>query len=202
MQFIARLSPSLTDGELTDAIKQNIDSGAIAHFTDPRETDELVRTGGVDQLARVVDMAADFALPIGVGTWALPVVTACETKQLPLDFYVQSFHADGYPSARPTPPEIRTDFIQHTPGYFDNIWCAHPDEVIEAFQSITKPWVATMVLATGAIDARSGLTYALEKGGADFASVAMFDFLIADRVENVKRIVPRADRKRTRPWCA
>ncbi len=202
MQFIARLSPNLSADELTDAIKQNIDSGAIAHFTDPCETDELVRTGGVDRLAKVVEAAAAHALPIGVGTWALPVVTTCEAKQLPLDFYVQSFHADGYPSARPTPPEVRADFIQQTPGYFDNIWCAHPDDVIEAFTSIAKPWVATMVLATGAIDARSGLTYALEKGGADFASVAMFDFLIADSAENVKRIVPRADRKRTRPWCA
>ena len=202
MQFIARLSPTLPADKLTEAIKRNIDSGAIAQFTDPCETDELVRNSGIDPLAKVIEAAADFDLPIGVGTWALPVVTACEAGNLPLDFYVQSFHADGYPTSRPTPPEVREEFIQLTPGYFDNIWCAHPDQVIEAFKSITKPWLATKVLAAGAIDPRGGLTYALEEGGADFAAVAMFDFLIAGNAETVKRIVPRADRKRTRPWRA
>lgn len=202
LQFIARLSPALTTDTLTEAIKRNIDSGAIAHFTDPCETDELVREKGIDPLAEVIEAAASFDLPIGVGTWALPVVTACEADSLPLDFYVQSFHPDGYPTSRPTPPEVREEFIQLTPGYFDNIWCAHPDKVIEAFKSITKPWLATKVLAAGAIDSRGGLTYALEEGGADFAAVAMFDFLIAGQVQTVKRIVPRADRKRTRPWRA
>jgi len=202
MQFIARLSPALAADKLTEAIKRNIDSGAIAHFTDPRETDELVRTSGIDPLAKVIEVAAGYDLPIGVGTWALPVVRACEADKLPLDFYVQSFHSDGYPTSRPTPPEVRKQFIRLTPGYFDNIWCAHPDQVIEAFKSITKPWLATKVLAAGAIDPRRGLTYALEDGGADFAAVAMFDFLIAGNAETVKRIVPRADRKRTRPWCA
>jgi hypothetical protein len=202
MQFIARLSPTLTGDELADAIKQNIDGGAIAHFTDPCETDDLVRRNGIDPLAKVMEAAAAFDLPIGVGTWALPVVKACEAASLPLDFYVQSFHSDGYPTSRPTPADVREDFIQLTPGYFDNIWCAHPDQVIEAFKSITKPWLATKVLAAGAIDARGGLTYALEDGGADFASVAMFDFLIAGNAQTVKRLVPRADRKRTRPWRA
>lgn len=202
MQFIARLSPALGGDKLADAIKQNIDGGAIAQYTDPCETDDLVRKNGIDPLAEVIEAAASFDLPIGVGTWALPVVKACEAGSLPLDFYVQAFHADGYPTSRPTPAEVREDFIQLTPGYFDNIWCAHPDQVIEAFKSITKPWLATKVLAAGAIDARGGLTYALEEGGADFASVAMFDFLIAGNAQAVKRLVPRADRKRTRPWRA
>ncbi len=202
MRFIARLSPTLSPDKLTEAIQRNIDSGAIAHFTDPCETDELVRTKGIDPLAKVMEAAAGFDLPIGVGTWALPVVAACEERNLPLDFYVHSFHADGYPTARPTPPEVREAFIKLTPGYFDNIWCANSDQVIEAFKSITKPWLASKVLAAGAIDSRRGLTYALEDGGADFAAVAMFDFLIAPNAETVKRIVPRADRNRTRPWRA
>jgi hypothetical protein len=109
---------------------------------------------------------------------------------------------DGYPTAKPTPPEVRKQYIQFTPGYFDNIWCAQPTQVIETFKSIAKPWLATKVLAAGAIDPRRGLTYALEDGGADFAAVAMFDFLIAGNAQAVKRIVPRADRKRTRPWNA
>jgi hypothetical protein len=202
MQFIARLSPTLPADQFREAIQRNMDRGAIAQFTDPRETDALVRTRGIDLLAKVMETAAGFELPIGVGTWALPVVTACEAGELPVDFYVQSFHADGYPTSRPTPPEVREEFIELTPGYFDNIWCAHPEQVIEAFQSITKPWLATQVLAAGALDPRRGLTYALEDGGADFAAVAMFDFLIAPNADTVKRIVPRADRNRTRPWCA
>ena len=202
MQFIARLSPTLVGKGLSDAIKRNVDSGAIAHFTDPQETDELVRTKGVAPVAKVVEAAAAFDLPIGVGTWALPVVKACESGKLPLDFYVQAFHSDDYPTSRPTPPEVRNDFIQLTPHYFDNIWCAHADQVIEAFKSITKPWIATKVLATGAIDPRRGLTFAFEEGGADFAAVAMFDFLVAGNAQTAKRIIPRADRKRTRPWRA
>lgn len=202
MQFIARLSPKLAGDKLAAAIQKNIDGGAIAHFTDPCKTDELVREGGIGPLAKVVEAAAKFDLPVGVGTWALPVVTACEEAKVPLNFYVKSFHSDGYPTSRPTPPEVRDEFIQQTPGYFDNIWCAHPDQVIEAFAAITKPWIATMVLAAGAIDQRGGLTFALETGGADFASVAMFDFLIADHAQTVIRLIPRADQKRTRPWCA
>ena len=202
MQFIARLSPGLADNKLAEAIKQNIDSGAIAHFTDPCETDRLVRQDGVGRLAKVIEAAAEFDLPVGIGTWAMPVVAVCESGKLPLDFYVKSFHSDGYPTSRPTPAAVRDEYIQFTPGYFDNIWCAHPDRVIEAFQSIAKPWLATKVLAAGAIDTRGGLTYALEQGGADFASVAMFDFLIAPNAQTVKRIVPRADKKRSRPWRA
>lgn len=202
MQFIRRLSPALEGGKLTEAIQRNIDSGAIAQFTDPCETDEIVRRHGIGQVAKVVEEAARFDLPIGVGAWAMPVVLACDSGGLPLDFYVKSFHADGYPTSRPTPPEVRDEYIQRTPGYFDNIWCAHPEQVIEAFQSITKPWLATQVLAAGAIDPRAGLTYALEQGGADFAAVAMFDFLIAGNAEIVKRVIPRADQKRTRPWRA
>ena len=201
MQFIARLSPKLSGAELTAAIKKNIDGGSIAQFTDPRQTDELVRQGGIDQLGKVIEAAARFDLPIGVGTWAMPVVAACEKGKLPLDFYVKSFHADGYPTSRPTPPDARNEYIQLTPGYFDNIWCGHPHRVIEAFATITKPWLATKVLAAGAIDPRKGLTYALE-GGADFAAVALFDFLIAANAQTVKRIVPRADKKRSRQWQA
>jgi len=202
MQFIARLSPKMDAGRLAEAVKQNIDNGVIAHFTDPCETDALVREKGIEPIVKVIEATTALDFPVGVGTWALPVVAACEREDVPVDFYVKSFHADGYPTSRPTPPEVRDEFIQQTPGYFDNIWCAHPEQVIEAFGPITKPWIATKVLATGAIDARGGLTYALEKGGADFASVAMFDFLIAGNAQTVKRIVPRADRKRTRPWRA
>jgi len=202
MQFIARLSPTLSADKLTEAIRRNIDGGAIAHYTDPCETDELVRTNGIDPLAKMIEAAAKFDLPIGVGTWAMPVVSACEQGKLPLDFYAKSFHSDDYPTTRPTPPEVRDDYIRQTPGYFDNIWCAHPEQEIEAFRSITKPWLATKVLAAGAISARGGLTYALEEAGADFAAVAMFDFLVADNAANAKRIIPRADKKRTRPWRA
>ncbi|NLX98060.1 MAG: hypothetical protein GXY83_18005 [Rhodopirellula sp.] len=201
LQFIARLSPKLTGEALAEAIQRNIDGGAVAHYTCECETDELVRTGGFDKLRNVIETAAKFALSIGVGTWAMPVVAACEEAKLPLDFYVKSLHADGYPTARPTPPEVRNEYIQLTPGYFDNIWCAHPDQVVQAFQSITKPWLATKVLATGAINSRAGLTYALE-GGADFAAVAMFDFLIAETAESARRVIPRADSKRSRPWRA
>jgi len=201
IQFIARLSPRLSGGELSAAIKKNIDGGAIAQFTDPQETDELVRLGGIDQLAKVIEAAAKCDIPVGVGTWAMPVVDACEKDKLPLDFYVKSFHADGYPTTRPTPPDARNEYIKLTPKYFDNIWCGYPERVIEAFAKIDKPWLATKVLAAGAIDPRKGLTYALE-GGADFAAVAMFDFLIATNAQTVKRIVPRADKKRSRQWQA
>ena len=200
MQFIARLSPLLGGDPLADAIQRNIANGAIAQFTDPGQTDTLVREQGIAPLAAVIETAAAYDLPTGVGTWALPVVQACESADLPHDFYVQSFHADGYPTSRPTPPEIRDDYIQQTPGYFDNIWCADPTRVSEAFQRIRRPWLATKVLAAGAIDARSGLTFALEKGGADFAAVAMFDFQIEEVAQTVKRLIPRADRKRTRAW--
>jgi hypothetical protein len=202
LQFIARLSPRLAEQSLTEAIQRNVDRGAIAHFTDPVETDEIVRQHGIGPLAKVIEKAAGGELPIGVGTWALPVVVACEEGKLPLDFYVKSFHSDDYPTTRPTPPPVRNEYIQHTPGYFDNIWCADPVRVIEQFGSITKPWLATQVLAAGAIDPRRGLAYAVEEAGVDFAAVAMFDFQVAEYAETVKRLITRAARKRTRPWRA
>jgi hypothetical protein len=106
-----------------------------------------------------------------------------------------------YSSSQSITPDARNEYIQLTDGYFDNIWCGDAEEVIKAFATITKPWLATKVLAAGAIDPRSGLTYALE-GGADFAAVAMFDFLIATNAQTVKRIIPRADKKRSRQWQA
>jgi hypothetical protein len=146
-------------------------------------SDELIRNGRVDVIAKAVEFAKVHGLPVGVGGHLLEVVQTCEKAKVPCDFYVKTFHSTDYPSATLN---------------CDSSWCSNPKETAAFMQTVTKPWVAFKVLAAGAILPRQGFAHAF-RNGADFIAVGMFDFQVKDDCELVKRVI-KAAQKRARPW--
>ena len=202
MQFIPSIHPDvgLDEQRLKDEIKHFVNAGAAALYTWGVVSDKLVKIGAVDVLARAVELAKASGLAVGVGGHSLQVPMACEKAKVPCDFYVKTLHRDDYPSA--VPPELRKDFIwlEGGKGFYDNMWCIHPQEVIDFMATVTKPWIAFKVLAAGAILPRQGFPHAFG-GGADFIAVGMFDFQIKENCELVRKVVDR-EQRRSRPWRA
>ena len=199
MQIIPSIHPDVgqSDAEIKDEIKQKVDSGAPAFYVWGVRSDELVRLGNVHIIAKAIEFAKKYDLPVGVGGHSLQVPMACEKAKIPCDFYVKTFHNDDYATA--TPKELRNDWFQGK-GFYDNMWCTNPQETAEFMATVAKPWIAFKVLAAGAIAPRQGFDHAF-RNGADFIAVGMFDFQIKEDCELVKRVVERT-RQRKRPWYA
>ncbi len=186
-----------SDRELSDHIKQQVDSGAAALYVWGVSGDRLVQTGDVKSIRKAVEMAKAHGLPVGVGGHSLLVPMACEKENVPCDFYVKTLHSDNYPSA--TPKALRKEFIwlDGGEGWYDNMWCINPEETIAFMKTVTKPWIAFKVLAAGAIYPREAFPYAF-KNGADFIAVGMFDFQIRENCELAAKVV-RLIQNRERP---
>jgi hypothetical protein len=202
MQFIPHIEVNLgdSDARLSDHIKRQVDTGAVALYVWGVSGDKLAMEGRVDRIAVAVEIAKQHDLPVGVGSHSLQVPIQCEKLQVPCDFYVKTLHRDDYPSAIPKP--LRKDFVWHTggPGYYDNMWCLDPEETIEFMRTVTKPWIAFKVLAAGAYLPREGFQYAFDHG-ADFIAVGMLDFQIRGNCEVAHRALQRSQ-TRQRPWRA
>jgi hypothetical protein len=202
MQFIPHIevNTSQTELALADHIKQQVDTGGVALYVWGVSADTLVRDGEIRRLARAVEMARKYGLPVGVGGHSLQVPMQCEKIGVPCDFYVKTFHSDDYPSA--TPKELRKDFcwLGGAKGWYDNMWCLNPEETADFMKSVTKPWIAFKILAAGAIPPPHGFQHAF-KNGADFVAVGMFDFQVKANCHLLEQTVKRYQ-KRERPWRA
>lgn len=190
MQFIPHIEVQAgqSDRVLSDHIKQQVDTGAVALYVWGLSADRLVQTGAVDRIHKAVEMAKAHGLPVGVGGHSLLVPMACEKDRVPCDFYVKTLHSDDYPSATPKP--LRKEFIwlDGGQGWYDNMWCINPEETIAFMKTVTKPWLAFKVLAAGAIYPREAFPYAF-KNGADFIAVGMFDFQIKENCELAAKVL-------------
>jgi hypothetical protein len=202
MQIIPSIHPSQgqPEREIKDEIKHWADFGVPAVYVWGVAGDTLVRAGEIDRIAKAVELAKAQGLPAGVGGHSLQVPVACEKHKVPCDFYVKTFHADGYPSATPKPLRKEYGWLDGGPGWYDNMWCINPEETAEFMKSVAKPWIAFKVLAAGSILPRQGFSYAFNNG-ADFIGVGMFDFQIAQNCELAAQAVRRAQ-QRPRPWRA
>lgn len=194
------VSAGQSDQVLSDHIKQQVDTGAVALYVWGVSADQLIQAGAVDRIHKAVEMAKGHGLPVGVGGHSLLVPMACEKHQVPCDFYVKTLHSDDYPSA--TPKALRKEFIwlNGGEGWYDNMWCINPEETIAFMKTITKPWIAFKVLAAGAIYPREAFPYAF-KNGADFIAVGMFDFQIKDNCDLARKVI-RLVQNRERPSLA
>ena len=74
------------------------------------------------------------------------------------------------------------------------MFCLEPEETIEFFKTEEKPWIAFKTLAAGAITPKSGFKYAFENG-ADFITVGMFDFQIAEDTAAVREVLEKTTAK-------
>ncbi len=202
MQFIPHIEVNAGDSDqvLSDHIKRQVDTGAVALYIWGISGDRMTMDGHVDMLAKAVEMGKKHNLPVGVGGHSLQVPIECEKQGVPCDFYVKTLHRDDYPSA--IPQHLRKEFIWYTdgPGYYDNMWCLDPEETIAFMQTVTKPWIAFKVLAAGAYLPQDGFQHAFQNG-ADFIAVGMLDFQIQGNCEIAQRVI-RRNQVRARPWCA
>jgi len=202
MQIIPSIHPesNLDEGSLRNEITRYLEAGVPAIYVWGVAGDTLAKAGRVEVIARSVEIAKSFGIPVGVGAHSLSVPMACEKAQVPCDFYVKTLHRDSYPSA--TPKQLRKDYmwIDGGEGFYDNMWCINAEETVEFMRNVAKPWIAFKVLAAGAIQPRQGFAHAFVSG-ADMIAVGMFDFQIAENCELVTRLV-RREQDRSRPWCA
>jgi hypothetical protein len=109
----------------------------------------------------------------GVGGHMLQGAIACEREKIPVDFYFKTLNTAGYR-------------------------CDSPDETMEFFKKVEKPWIAYKVLGAGVLHPRKGFRHAFQNG-ADFICAGMFDFQVLEDVLTARRILAEK-LDRARPW--
>lgn len=196
--------PNLAD--LKKQIGTAIDQGPELLFLHGGYADRLVQAGKAESfelVGQAMQHLRDKGFQAGLGSHALEVPIECDKRGIEPDYYVKTFHHDRYWSA--TPKERRKRFCVDGPRsldhneFHDNIFCIDPEETAAFMAKKKQPWIAFKVLAAGAINPKSGFTYAFENG-ADFVAVGMFDFNITEDVKVIKEVL--SGFKRPRAWIA
>lgn len=172
------------------------------------ETDRFFKAERLDVIAAAIEYMRKNRVVVGVASHLLDSLIAVEQAGLNPDFYVKTFNSAQYWSAGPpVPPNpnwkpTKTELVQpeYGPPQHDNLWETTPKATAEWFAKIERPFIAYKVLAAGAIPPLDGFKYAFEHG-ADFISVGMYDFQIAEDVNITKKLFVEK-LNRTRPWRA
>jgi hypothetical protein len=193
VQYLAQISP--TPGDLTRAVTEAVDSGAVGAFLVGNTADRWTREGAIGRVGDVVRLIKDAGLIAGVAGHELRVPQMCEASKVEPDFYVKTLHDQSYWSKQ-RPGQDR----EVVDDRFDNFWCHTPEKVIGFMSEVPRPWIAYKVLAAGAIHPKHGLKYAFQNG-ADFACIGMFDFQVAEDVAITHEVLASTTH-RDRPWLA
>ena len=174
-----------------EQIKLLVGDGADALYLWGVHADQLVSKGRMDLIERIVELMHQQNVPAGIGGHDLNVVVECEKHQIPLDFYIKTFHHHNYPTG-PKPEELKGPYSE-IPGY----WCKDPNETVEIMSKVEKPWIAFKVMAAGAIPPLDAFQHAFNNG-ADHILAGMFDFEIEEDAKIMREVLPKVER--TRPW--
>lgn len=175
----------------SESAKQIVDDGADGLYLFGATADTLAGGGRADLIAGAVAAMKEQKVPAGVGAHDLRVIKLCEEHKVPADFYVKTFHHLNYPTAPKETPLAHSN--TEIPGY----WCSNPEETIEVFKKVEKPWIAFKVMAAGAIPPDNAFKYAFENG-ADHILAGILDFQVAEDASIARTLL--ANLKRERPW--
>ena len=159
------------------------DKGASTIYLHGAACDTCVKQGRIDIIPQALEHIRKKGLQAGVGCHSVYVLQQCREVKIQPDYWVKTFHHDKYWSAHPKekrePFSVDNKQSDDHNEIHDNMFCLEPEETIEFFKTEEKPWIAFKTLAAGAISPKSGFRYAFENG-ADFITVGMFDFQIAE----------------------
>ncbi len=203
MQWIAQIVINEQDQTHDiDTVMETV--GASAAYIRGLEGDRFWKAGRPDIIAKSIERIQSYKIPVALAAHEIDTLIWSEQQKFPVDFYVKTFNDGKYwssekpvtpkPDWKPTEKELaQSEFGTAT---HDNIWETKPHATTEFFAKVNKPFVAYKVLAAGAIMPRDGFKFALENG-ADFLSIGMYDFQLAEDVNTIKALVnPKLERKR------
>ncbi len=204
LQWMAQLV--VNEKDLTHDLDLAMETGANAAYIRGLEGDRFFKAGKLDLIAKAVEKVKACKIPAGIGSHLLDTLIAVEKEGIPADFYFKTFNSAQYWSAGPAlqpdphwkPGKEELVQSEYAPGNHDNLWETTPAQTKAFFEKVEKPFIAYKVLAAGAIHPRDGFEYAFANG-ADFISVGMYDFQIAEDVNITKEIFEKKP-ARTRPW--
>ncbi|HWH71611.1 MAG TPA: twin-arginine translocation signal domain-containing protein [Candidatus Sulfotelmatobacter sp.] len=194
IQYLAQLGPAKDD--LKGPVLQAKEAGAVGAFLLGNFGDAWTREGDVKLVGELLRIIRDNGMIAGVAGHELRTVKTVEQAGFAPDFYMKTLHDINYWSKR------RPDQMKEVIDNYgvDNYWCMDPKETIAYMSELKRPWIAYKVLAAGAINPRVGFKHAFDNG-ADFITVGMFDFQIAEDAV-VANDVCKAAQNRDREWCA
>jgi hypothetical protein len=186
----------------TANIDKVIDNGAETIYLHGASCDNCVKRNRIDVIQKALEYIKKKGLPAGIGCHSVYVLQQCREVKIEPDYWVKTFHHDKYWSAHPKekrePFSVDNKQSDKHDEIHDNMFCLEPQETIDFFKTDEKPWIAFKTLAAGAIPPNDGFRYAFENG-ADFITVGMFDFQIAEDSAIVCKVLDNT-KQRERPW--
>lgn len=207
INWIAQLV--INEKDQTRDLDLAVEAGAKIGYVRGLEGDRFFKANRMDIIATAIANAKKAGMTVGLATHSLDPLIAAEKSGLDADFYMKTFNSGQYWSAgSPLTPDpswkpTETELVQseYSPGTHDNLWETTPKQTAEFFAKVNKPFVAYKVLAAGAVHPIDGFEYAFANG-ADFLSVGMYDFQIAEDVAITKKLIAENKMNRKRPWRA
>lgn len=194
IQYLAQINPTKTD--LSTAVKEAVDAGAVGAFLVGNLGDLWTREGATGRIGELISNIRAAGLIAGVAGHELRTVQAVEKAGIAPDFYVKTLHDTNYWSRQR--PDQNKEVIDSYAE--DNYWCRDPKETVRFMAELDRPWIAYKILAAGAIRPRAGFRHAFQNG-ADFALVGMFDFQVAENVAVASQVLSEP-MDRERAWMA
>ncbi len=181
---------------IAKSVDQAMEAGAAAIYLIGNIGDRWTFDNRMDLIDKFITCVKKTGVPAGVAGHSIDTCIAVASAGIDVDFFFKTLHSTDYWSKRR--PDQTQNVIENYGA--DNYWAMTPEQTIEFMKEVKKPWIASKVLAAGAIHPRDGFKYGFENG-ADFVCVGMFDWQVAEDVRIANSMVAQT-KDRQRAWMA